>query len=50
LHSADGNRNVVKNAEALAVIWIRVMETPANVGRPAIGERAPRREDRAASR
>jgi hypothetical protein len=45
---ADGDRDVVEDAESLAVIGKRVVRAAGEVHRHAVHERVPRRRDRAA--
>ena len=50
LETPDRHGNIVNHAEALAMVRIRVMESAANVRGPAIFQRAPSRQNRAAGR
>ena len=48
LQAADRHGHIVKNAEPFAMIGIRVMESAADIRRPAVAQRALTRKNRAA--
>ena len=50
LHAADGDRNVVNHAEALAMVRESVVEAAANIDSDAVFESMVRRQNRSARR